>query len=163
MDRVAIALGSNVGDRRAHLDYAVAALRALLTNPTVSRYYDTVPVGVSGPQAMYLNAAIVGETALPPRALLDALLAIEQQQGRERPYINAPRTLDLDLILAGNAVVDEPGLTLPHPRFRERRFVLEPLAAVAPDLRDPVSGKTVGELLAAAAAHSAAAGGPGAA
>jgi 2-amino-4-hydroxy-6-hydroxymethyldihydropteridine diphosphokinase len=163
MDRVAIALGSNVGDRRAHLDYAVAALRGLLTNPAVSRYYDTVPVGASGPQAMYLNAAIVGETALPPRALLDALLAIEQQQGRERPYVNAPRTLDLDLILAGNAVVDEPGLTLPHPRFRERRFVLEPLAAVAPDLRDPISGKTVGELLADAAADRAAAGGSGAA
>lgn len=151
MDRVAIALGSNVGDRRAHLDYAVSALRALLVNPAVSRYYDTVPVGASGPQAMYLNAVMVGETALPPRALLDALLAIEQERGRERPYVNAPRTLDLDLILAGEAVVDEEGLVLPHPRFRERRFVLEPLAAVAPDLRDPVSGKTAAELLAAAA------------
>ena len=151
MDRVAIALGSNVGDRRAHLDYAVTALRALLTNVAVPRYYDTVPVGVSGPQAMFLNAA-VGETTLAPRALLEALLAIEQERGRERPYLNAPRTLDLDLILAGNVVVDEPGLVLPHPRFRERRFVLEPLAAVAPELRDPVSGRTVAELLAAAAA-----------
>ena len=152
MDRVAIALGSNVGDRRAHLDYAVAALRALLTNVAVSRYYDTVPVGVSGPQAMFLNAAAVGETALAPRALLEALLAIEQERGRERPYLNAPRTLDLDLILAGDTVLEEPGLVLPHPRFRERRFVLEPLAAVAPELRDPVSGRTVAELLSAAAA-----------
>ena len=152
MDRVAIALGSNVGDRRAHLDYAVTALRALLTNVAVSRYYDTVPVGVSGPQAMFLNAAAVGETALAPRALLEALLAIEQERGRERPYLNAPRTLDLDLILAGDSVVEEPGLVLPHPRFRERRFVLEPLAAVAPELRDPVSGRTVAELLSAAAA-----------
>ena len=152
MDRVAIALGSNVGDRRAHLDYAVSALRALLTNVAVSRYYDTVPVGVSGPQAMFLNAAAVGETALAPRALLEALLAIEQERGRERPYLNAPRTLDLDLILAGDRVVEEPGLVLPHPRFRERRFVLEPLAAVAPKLRDPVSGRTVAELLSAAAA-----------
>jgi len=152
MDRVAIALGSNVGDRRAHLDYAVSALRALLTNVAVSRYYDTVPVGVSGPQAMFLNAAAVGETALAPRALLEALLAIEQERGRERPYLNAPRTLDLDLILAGERVVEEPGLVLPHPRFRERRFVLEPLAAVAPELRDPVSGRTVAELLSAAAA-----------
>jgi len=152
MDRVAIALGSNVGDRRAHLDYAVSALRALLTNVAVSRYYDTVPVGVSGPQAMFLNAAAVGETALAPRALLEALLAIEQERGRERPYLNAPRTLDLDLILAGDRVVEEPGLVLPHPRFRERRFVLEPLAAVAPELRDPVSGRTVAELLSAAAA-----------
>ena len=152
MDRVAIALGSNVGDRRAHLDYAVTALRALLTNLAVSRYYDTVPVGMSGPQAMFLNAAAVGETALAPRALLEALLAIEHERGRERPYLNAPRTLDLDLILAGDRVVEEPGLVLPHPRFRERRFVLEPLAAVAPKLRDPVSGRTVAELLSAAAA-----------
>ena len=152
MGRVAIALGSNVGDRRAHLDYAVTALRALLTNVAVSRYYDTVPVGVSGPQAMFLNAAAVGETTLAPRAVLEALLAIEQERGRERPYLNAPRTLDLDLILAGDTVLEEPGLVLPHPRFRERRFVLEPLAAVAPELRDPVSGRTVAELLSAAAA-----------
>ena len=151
MDRVAIALGSNVGDRRAHLDYAVSALRALLTNFRVSRYYDTVPVGVSGPQAMFLNAAAVGNTALAPRAILDALLAIEQERGRERPYVNAPRTLDLDLILLGDVVLEEPGLMVPHPRFRERRFVLEPLAAVAPELRDPVSGKTVAELLSASA------------
>lgn len=155
MDRIAIALGSNVGDRRAHLDYAVTALRALCTNLTVSRYYDTVPIGVSGPQAIYLNAAAVGETALAPRALLDALLAIEQERGRERPYVNAPRTLDLDLILVGDVVLEEPELVVPHPRFRERRFVLEPLAAVAPELRDPVSGKTVAELLAATAAGSA--------
>jgi 2-amino-4-hydroxy-6-hydroxymethyldihydropteridine diphosphokinase len=155
MDRVAIGLGSNVGDRRAHLDYAVSQLRALLPSLQVSRYYDTVPVGVSGPQAMYLNAAAVGNTTLTARALLDALLAIEQQRGRERPYVNAPRTLDLDLILLGDTVLEEADLTVPHPRFRERRFVLEPLAAVAPDLRDPVSGKTVAELLAAA--------GPGAA
>jgi len=152
MDRVAIALGSNVGDRRAHLDHAVAALRGLLTNFRVSRYYDTVPVGMSGPQAMFLNAAVVGDTALAPRAILDALQAIEQERGRERPYVNAPRTLDLDLILLGDVVLEEDGLVVPHPRFRERRFVLEPLAAVAPDLRDPVSGKTVAELLSASAA-----------
>jgi 2-amino-4-hydroxy-6-hydroxymethyldihydropteridine diphosphokinase len=155
MDRVAIALGSNVGDRRAHLDYAVSALRGLLTNVRVSRYYDTVPVGMSGPQAMFLNAAVVGDTALAARAILDTLLAIEQQRGRERPYVNAPRTLDLDLILLGDVVLDEAGLVVPHPRFRERRFVLEPLAAVAPDLRDPVSGKTVAELLSASASASA--------
>ena len=155
MDRVAIALGSNVGDRRAHLDYAVSALRGLLTNVRVSRYYDTVPVRMSGPQAMFLNAAVVGDTALAARAILDALLGIEQQRGRERPYVNAPRTLDLDLILLGDVVLDEAGLVVPHPRFRERRFVLEPLAAVAPDLRDPVSGKTVAELLSASASASA--------
>jgi len=147
MDRVAIALGSNVGDRRAHLDYAVSKLRALLAHLAVSRYYDTVPVGVSGPQAMFLNAALVGETTLSARELLDALQAIEQERGRERPYANAPRTLDLDLILLGDVVLEEPGLRVPHPRFRERRFVLEPLAAVAPELRDPVSGRTIATLL----------------
>ena len=149
MDRVAVALGSNCGDRRAHLDYAVFTLRTFLTNLTVSRYYETIPVGVSGPQALFLNAAAVGDTTMSARALLDALLAIEHERGRERPYANAPRTLDLDVILFGDAIVEEPGLKVPHPRFRERRFVLQPLAEVAPDLRDPVSGKTIAELLAA--------------
>ena len=149
MDRVAVALGSNCGDRRAHLDYAVSTLRTFLTNLTVSRYYETIPVGVSGPQALFLNAAAVGDTTMSARALLDALLAIEHERGRERPYANAPRTLDLDVILFGDAIVEEPGLQVPHPRFRERRFVLQPLAEVAPDLRDPVSGKTIAELLTA--------------
>jgi 2-amino-4-hydroxy-6-hydroxymethyldihydropteridine diphosphokinase len=148
VDRVAVALGSNCGDRRAHLDYAVSTLRTFLTNLTVSRYYETIPVGVSGPQALFLNAAAVGDTTMSARALLDALLAIEHERGRERPYANAPRTLDLDVILFGDAIVKEPGLQVPHPRFRERRFVLQPLAEVAPDLRDPVSGKTIAELLA---------------
>jgi 2-amino-4-hydroxy-6-hydroxymethyldihydropteridine diphosphokinase len=145
---VAIALGSNVGDRRAHLDFAVSNLRALLTNVRVSRYYDTVPVGVSGPQALFLNGAAVGDTTMSAQTLLGTLLAIEQERGRERPYANAPRTLDLDLILFGDVVLDEPDLIVPHPRFRERRFVLEPLAEIAPSLRDPGSGYTVGELLA---------------
>lgn len=149
MDRVAVALGSNLGDRRAHLDYAVASLRTVLRRLTVSTYYDTIPAGVAGPQPLYLNAALVGETALPARALLEALHGIEIARGRTRPHPNAPRTLDLDLILFGGHVIDEPGLAVPHPRFRERRFVLEPLAEVAPDLRDPVTGKTVAELLAA--------------
>ena len=149
MDRVAVALGSNCGDRRAHLDYAVSTLRTLLTNLTVSRYYETIPVGVAGPQALFLNAAAIGDTKMSARALLDALLAIEHERGRERPYANAPRTLDLDVILFGDAIVEEPGLQVPHPRFRERRFVLQPLAEVAPDLRDPVSGKTIAELLTA--------------
>ena len=149
MDRVAVALGSNLGDRRAHLDFAVAKLRTLLRRVAVSSYRDSVPVGVTGPQPLYLNAAAVGETALEPQQLLDALLRIEALRGRERPHRNAPRTLDLDLILYGDEVIDAPGLIVPHPRFRERRFVLEPLAEVSPDLRDPVSGKTVRELLAA--------------
>ena len=148
MGRIAaVALGSNLGDRRAHLDYAAARLRTLLGHLRLSAYYETDPVGVDGPQTRYLNAAAAGETRLSARDLLDALLAIERDRGRERPYANAPRTLDLDLILLGDLVVDEPGLTVPHPRFRERRFVLEPLAEIAPDLRDPVSGLTVKALL----------------
>jgi 2-amino-4-hydroxy-6-hydroxymethyldihydropteridine diphosphokinase len=143
----AVSLGSNVGDRRAHLNFAVASLRGLLTNLAVSRYYETVPVGVSGPQAMFLNAAAVGQTSLTARGVLEALLAIEQERGRERPYARAPRTLDLDLILLGDVVLDEPGLVVPHPRFRERRFVLEPLAEIAPDLKDPATGSPVSALL----------------
>jgi 2-amino-4-hydroxy-6-hydroxymethyldihydropteridine diphosphokinase len=149
VDRIttAVALGSNLGERRAHLDYAVSRLQSLLSGLKVSRYYDTKPVGTSGPQPMFLNAAAVGRTELSARSLLDALLAIEDERGRERPYPNAPRSLDLDLILFGDHVIDEPGLAVPHPRFRERRFVLEPLASIAPEFRDPASGRTVGDLL----------------
>ena len=148
MDRVAVALGSNLGDRRAHLDFAVAKLRSLLRHVAVSRYHDTVPVGITGPQPLYLNAAVTGETTLSAPDLLDALLAIEAARGRERPYPNAPRTLDLDLILYGGLVIDSPELSVPHPRFRARRFVLEPLAEIAPEVVDPVTGRTVRELLA---------------
>jgi 2-amino-4-hydroxy-6-hydroxymethyldihydropteridine diphosphokinase len=146
VDRVAVALGSNVGDRRAHLNFAVERLRTLLDNLNVSAFHETEPVGGTGAQGMFLNAAVVGETRLSARALLEALLAIERERGRERPYANAPRTLDLDLILFGDAVIDEPDLVVPHPRFRQRAFVLEPLASIAPELVDPVTGLTVAEL-----------------
>ena len=147
MDRVAIALGSNLGDRRAHLDFAVSRLRPALTQVTVSSYYDTEPVGAPGPQPMYLNAAAVGETEVSAREILAMLMAIERERGRERPFQNAARTLDLDLILLGNLVVEEDALVVPHPRFRERLFVLEPLAEIAPDLVDPVTGSTIAQLL----------------
>ena len=91
----------------------------------------------------------MGEATLSARGLLDALLAIERERGRDRPFAGAPRTLDLDLVLFGDQVVNEPGLIVPHPRFRERRFVLEPLAEIAPEMIDPVTGKTVRELLTA--------------
>ena len=149
MDRVAaaVALGSNVGDRAAHLDYAVSRLRLLLAPLAVSRYYETVPVDVPGPAALFLNAAVVGHFTGSARGLLDALHVIERDRGRERPFRNAPRTLDLDLVLFGSEVSREAGLTVPHPRFRERRFVLEPLAEIAPGMTDPATGVTVAELL----------------
>jgi 2-amino-4-hydroxy-6-hydroxymethyldihydropteridine diphosphokinase len=145
--RVAVALGSNLGDREGHLRSAIAALESSIRHLRVSTFHDTAPVGV-GPQPTFLNAAAVGETSLPAKTLLDTLLAIEKDLGRERPFPGAPRTLDLDLILYDDAVIDEgPTLIVPHPRFRERRFVLEPLSEIAPDWRDPVTGRTVEELL----------------
>jgi 2-amino-4-hydroxy-6-hydroxymethyldihydropteridine diphosphokinase len=145
--KVAIALGSNVGDRAGHLQHAISRLRTLLDDVRVSRFYETAPVGTPGPQAPFLNLAVVGDTALSARGLLSALLAIEQERGRERPYAMAPRTLDLDLVLFGEATINEPDLVVPHPRFRERRFVLEPLAEIAPEMTDPATKKTVKELL----------------
>ena len=143
---VAIALGSNVGDRDAHLDYAVSRLSQLLTDLRSSSRYDTEPVDVVGDQPRYLNAAVVGRTSLEATDLLAAIQQIEQDRGRERPYPNAPRTLDLDLILYGTRSCPHPR-RVPHPRFRDRRFVLEPLAEIAPGLVDPMTGLTIRELL----------------
>ena len=143
---VAIALGSNLGDRDAQLDEAEDRLAALLSGAVASARYETEPVGSPADAPLYLNEVVVGTTLLAPRALLDALHGIEEAAGRERPYVNAPRTLDLDLILYGDFVIDEPGLHVPHPRFRDRVFVLQPLAEVAGDWVDPVSGLSVREL-----------------
>lgn len=146
MNNVAIALGSNVGDRAAHLDFAVRRLSSALSNLKVSSWHETEPVGVH-PQAAFLNGAVAGSTALSAPDLLHMLLRIERERGRRRPYSGAPRTLDLDLILFDGEVIDEDGLTVPHPRFRERRFVLEPLSEVAGEWLDPVTGRTIAELL----------------
>jgi 2-amino-4-hydroxy-6-hydroxymethyldihydropteridine diphosphokinase len=144
---VAIAIGSNLGDRESHLDFARSRLRALLSDVRASSTRETAPVGAKGHQPPFLNAALVGTTSMAPGELLAELLTIESDRGRERPFPGAPRTLDLDLVLFGEQVVDEPGLIVPHPRFRDRKFVLEPLAEIAPGLHDPVTGKTVMELL----------------
>ena len=145
--RAAIALGSNLGDRQALLRRGAEALRGVLSNLTVSSAHETAYVGAGAAQPPYLNAAAIGDTTLTARDLLDALLETERQFGRDRPYSDAPRTLDLDLILFGMEIHDEPGLVVPHPRFRRRRFVLEPLAEIAADWIDPVTGRTVEELL----------------
>jgi 2-amino-4-hydroxy-6-hydroxymethyldihydropteridine diphosphokinase len=145
---VAIALGSNLGDRREHLEFAVSRLSTLLNGLRVSSFRETEPFDVAEPQPRYLNAVAIGATTLDPDALLAALMNIEQARGRTRLSTRAPRTLDLDLILFADRVIERHGLTVPHPRFRERLFVLEPLAELAPAWTDPVSGRTARELLA---------------
>ena len=143
---VAIALGSNLGDRERHLREAAAAVQSVIPDLRVSSFSDTAPVGV-GEQPRFLNAAAAGSTVLSARALLDTLLGIEATLGRTRPHPGAARTVDLDLILYGDHIIEERNLVVPHPRFRQRRFVLEPLAEIAPDWVDPVTGRTIRELM----------------
>ncbi len=121
----------------------------------VSPFIETAPVGVPS-QPRYLNGAVVGWCRHAPASLLAALLRIETERGRQRPHPGAARTLDLDLILMGDLVVHQPHLDVPHPRFRERRFVLEPLVRVAAGLIDPVTGRSMRELLDALESSSAA-------
>lgn len=151
--RAAIAIGSNLGDRNAAVRLAFEALEGL---GPVERgpIIETDPVGPPG-QGPYLNSAAVVETTLDARGVLATLLSIERSAGRERGRSErwGPRELDLDLVLFGDAVIDEPGLEVPHPRMQERRFVLEPLAAVWPDAMHPVLGVSVSELLSGVAAH----------
>jgi 2-amino-4-hydroxy-6-hydroxymethyldihydropteridine diphosphokinase len=146
--KAVIALGSNLGDRRAAIQFAVDRLATVLSNISLSDIVETYPEGEGlEDQPLYLNAVLVGDSTLPARELLDALLRIEADFGRTRPSPGAARTLDLDLIMLGDAVVEEPGLEVPHPRFRERFFVLGPLAELAPELKDPITGLKVLELL----------------
>jgi 2-amino-4-hydroxy-6-hydroxymethyldihydropteridine diphosphokinase len=144
-----VSIGSNLGDRDAQLALALRRLAALPDTvvASVSPVFETDPVGPP-PQGPYLNTVAKLRTGLAPRALLAALLAIEDAAGRVRGVRNAARTLDLDLLLHGDSVVDEPGLVLPHPRMAERHFVLEPLAALAPDLVHPTLGEPIAVLAA---------------
>ena len=149
MERAYIALGANLGNPASTVADAIDALVALRGSVVLamSSLYRTAPVGLKR-QPDFINAVVAVKTHLAPHALLDELFAIEARFGRKRGVRNAPRTLDLDLLLHGDALIDEPGLTLPHPRMHERAFVLAPLAEIAPDLVIPGRG-TVAELLAA--------------
>lgn len=142
-----IALGSNLGDRAAHLREAVQRLAQAGTVEAVSSFLDTTPVGYTD-QPRFLNAAARLRTDLHPLELMQRLLAIEAGLGRERTIRWGPRTIDLDLLLYDDVTRDEPELTLPHPRLHERRFVLEPLAAIAPDAVHPRLRATIRDLLA---------------
>jgi 2-amino-4-hydroxy-6-hydroxymethyldihydropteridine diphosphokinase len=144
-----IALGSNLGDRRATLDRAIddlAASRGAVVRG-VSAYHETSPVGGPGGQGAFLNAAASLETTLDAFALHRLLIEVELRAGRVRDIRWDARTLDLDLILFGDQILDEPDLIVPHPRFAVRRFVLAPMAELSPEVIDPLTGKTVEDLL----------------
>lgn len=140
MTRAAIGLGANLGDARATLLVAADAIARLpgVAGLRLSLTYRSAPQDADGPD--YANAVAVVETTLPASQLLGQLHAVEQAHGRERPYRNAPRRLDLDLLLYGRAVIDEPGLQVPHPRMHRRAFVLAPLVDVWPDAEVPGRG-----------------------
>jgi len=144
--QAAVALGSNLGDRALHLAFAVDELRLVLSDVVVSAFMETPPEH-DAPQPLFLNGALVGLTRDAPGQLLLKLLDIERRRGRVRSYPGAPRTLDLDLLLVGAERVESEALRLPHPRFRSRAFVLEPLADIAPAMVDPVTGLSVRVLL----------------
>jgi 2-amino-4-hydroxy-6-hydroxymethyldihydropteridine diphosphokinase len=152
--RAAIGLGSNLGDRRAHLSQAVRRLEDAGALVSVSSLYETAPVG--GPaQGPFLNAVAIVDTDLSPRALLDFCLGVEREAGRRRRVRWGPRSLDLDLLLFDRVALDERGLQVPHPRLRERRFALEPLVEAWPEAALP-DGTPVAALLAGVAGQEAA-------
>ncbi len=134
---VYLSLGSNVGDRAGNLNTAVDRLRALGEVAAVSSFYETEPVEFTA-QPWFLNCAVQLNTDKTPRQLLTGILEIEQQLGRQRGREKGPRIIDLDLLLFGNSIVDDCGLTIPHPAMHQRRFVLEPLAEIAPDVLHPL-------------------------
>jgi len=146
---VYMSIGSNLGDRVANLNRAMACLDELgQFVRKVSPFYSTEPVGFED-QPWFLNVVLALDTDLRPLELLEHCQGIENSLGRVRTFRDAPRTVDLDILLFGNRVIDRPGLKIPHPRMAERRFVLKPLARIAPDAIHPILGKNIRSLLAA--------------
>ena len=143
---VYLSLGSNVGDREANLRNAIEKLGELGKIAAVSSFYETEPVEFAA-QPWFLNCAVALRTHLMPRLFLAKLLAIEQQMGRRRLQPKGPRTIDIDILMFGNSVIYTPQLDVPHPAMHQRRFVLEPLAEIAPDVRHPVFKRMVREML----------------
>ena len=144
---VYLSLGSNIGDREANLRKALALLEEHGRVTRVSPFYETEPVEYVD-QPWFLNCAAEMETQLSPHGLLDALLSVERSMGRQRTQPKGPRLIDLDILLFGDLVVDESDLKIPHPSMHERRFVLEPLSAIAPEARHAKLNKTAREMLA---------------
>ena len=142
-----ISAGSNIGNRETNLEFGARRLGERGKILRASSFFETEPVGYSE-QPWFLNQVLKLETMLTPHELLARCNEIEHDSGRVRTFPNAPRTLDLDILLCGDQVICEPDLIIPHPRMTERRFVLEPLAEIAPDLLHPVEKKTIRDLLA---------------
>lgn len=140
-----LSLGSNLGDRDANLNAAIERLREIGNVKAVSSFYETEPVEVAS-QPWFLNCAVALETETMPRRLLRSVMAIEQGLGRRRLQVKGPRTIDIDILLFGNSVVDTAELAIPHPALHERRFVLEPLSEIAGEVRHPVLKQTIREL-----------------
>jgi 2-amino-4-hydroxy-6-hydroxymethyldihydropteridine diphosphokinase len=141
-----LSLGSNVGDRENHLRDAILRLAEPGRVSAVSCFYETEPVEFAD-QGWFLNCAVKLETSRTPAQLMAEILDIEQQLGRQRIQKKGPRTIDIDILLFGDTIVDRPELTIPHPAMASRRFVLEPLAEIAPETQHPVLKKTVRTLL----------------